>query len=639
MRTFLHAAAGALLGACAGAVALVGLYAWAPALVLEMTHDRATSFRGLYPGERAGNLTFAWTASRADIRLPGLDRRVPWEIRVRARGARQDPASLPTLTLLADGVPLETRPTTNEFEELAATTPVLVGRRGMTVSIAVSDTFVPGPRDTRALGAQVDWVRISPAASTVVAPTETVVTAALGAALFGAVFGLFSATALTAVAAACLLALGQAAVFRLGTGPYNPAWLDQLVIVALAINAATIAGILALRAVRRVPLRNTACFAILFSGAVLYLKLAVLFHPDKALVDATFQVHRLQDVMAGRFFFTSIAPGGYEFPYAIGLYVAALPFAQWTSDRVELLRLIVAVADAGGIALLYWALSRAWGDRVAAAAAVGVGQLTPIGLAVQNAANHTNAFGQALAVAGMAVVLSRSDRPVQWRWSAAAFVLMAWAMLSHTSTFATLAAISLIAGGTVLALGRVEDRRYGWWIVALGAAAIVVALALYYAHFMPTYQSQFSRISQEIAPGSEAGPADTAPLHQRGRTTIVGRLRAVPDAAREAYTTGFLLLAAAGLVVAYGRFGRNAAWLVIVGWLLACALSVALAVFTPVSFRHYYAAQPAIAILAGVGLAALWRTGGLWRLGGTALALWGIAASIQRWLGTVGVPV
>lgn len=632
MRTFLHAAAGALLGACAGAVALVGLYAWSPALVLEMTHDRATSFRGLYPGERAGNLTFAWTASRADIRLPGLDRRVPWEIRVRARGARQDPTTLPTLTLLADGVPLETRSTTNEFEEFAATTPVLVGRRGMTVSIAVSDTFVPGPRDTRALGAQVDWIRISPEASTVVAPTETVVTAALAAALFGAVFGLFSATALTAVAAACLLALGQAAVFRLGTGPYTPAWLDQMVIVALAINAATIVGILAVRAVRRAPLRNTACFAILFSGAALYLKLLVLLHRDKWLVDAMFQAHRLQEVMAGNYFFTSVAPGGYQFPYAIGLYVAALPFTGWFADRVDLLRVIVAVADAGSIALLYWAISRAWDDRLTAAVAVGVGQLIPLGLDVQRAANLTNAFGQALALAGLAVVLARADRPVQWRWSAAAFVLMAWAMLSHTSTFATLAAISLVAGGTVLACGRIEDRRYGWWITGLGAIAIVVAVALYYAHFMPVYRSELSRISQEVAGRSEATSGDTEPLYQRGGATVLGRLRAVPNVLREAYTTGFLLLAAGGLVAGYRRFGRNAAWLVIVGWMLACGLLLALAIFTPVSFRHYYAAQPAVAILAAIGLVTLWRARGPWRWAGTGLAAWGIAVGIGRWL-------
>ena len=632
MRIFLHAAAGALLGACAGAFTFVAAYAWSPALTLEMTHDRAGAFAGLYPGERSGDLTFAWTTGRADFRLAGLDRRVPWEVRVRARGARQDPATLPTLTLLADGVPLTADVTTNDYQEFVAATPVLTGRRGLTLSVAASDTFVPGPHDRRTLGVQVDRVTVAPASATVLAPVDAVVTAALGAGMFGAVFGLFSATALTAVVAASLLAIGQAAVLRLGTAPYATVWLDHMTEVALGISLVLVSVIVFLVYARRMPLRNTARFAILFSGAVLYLKLLVLLHPDTWLVDAVFQVHRLQDVMAGRLYFTSVAPGGYQFPYAIGLYVAALPFTAWVADRVELLRVLVAVADVTSIALLYWALARAWGDRLTAAVAVGIAQLIPVGFDVQRAANLTNAFGQALGVASLAMVLARSGRPVRWWWSATIFVLLAWAMLSHTSTFATVSAITVVGAVLVLLAGRPADRPYGWWIGGVAIAAVVVAVGLYYAHFMPTYRAELARISAEVRAGPDAEAADSQRLYQPGGASIQGRLRAVPNVARTTYTTGFLLLALAGLFAGVGRFRRDAAWLVVSGWLVACGLLAAIGVLTPVAFRHYYAAQPAVGVLAALGLVTLWRAGRPWQWVGAGLAAWGIAASIDRWL-------
>ena len=69
--------------------------------------------------------------------------------------------------------------------------------------------------------------------------------------------------------------------------------------------------------------RNTARFVAAFAAAALYLKLLVLLHPPMPVGDAVFQAHRFEWVLSGRYYFTSIAPGGYEFPYAIGLYVVA----------------------------------------------------------------------------------------------------------------------------------------------------------------------------------------------------------------------------------------------------------------------------------------------------------------------------
>ena len=103
------------------------------------------------------------------------------------------------------------------------------------------------------------------------------------------------------------------------------------------------------RHVRGQPFRNTAKFAIAFTGAAFLLELIVLLHPDMPIGDALFQAHRFQDVLAGRYYFTSIAPGNYQFPYAPGLYVFAMPFkglVRRGAADMTLLRTIVCAADA-----------------------------------------------------------------------------------------------------------------------------------------------------------------------------------------------------------------------------------------------------------------------------------------------------
>ena len=72
--------------------------------------------------------------------------------------------------------------------------------------------------------------------------------------------------------------------------------------------------------------------------------------------DALFQAHRFQEVLAGRYYFTSIAPGNYQFPYAPGLYVVAAlvrGLVRRGLADMTLLRDIVCAADAlAGLAAL-----------------------------------------------------------------------------------------------------------------------------------------------------------------------------------------------------------------------------------------------------------------------------------------------
>jgi hypothetical protein len=625
----------ALLGALAGASAMVLLYGLWPRLTVEMDHDRPGLLGGFYKGERVGDLTFAWTSERGDLPLPGLDRNVDWTATIRLRGARQDAATLPAVTILADDVPLVNRRTSNQFEDIVVEIPPKPGRaRGLTLSIVSSNTFVPGPGDSRRLGVQVDRIALEPAARGVFPPRRSVLVAALGSAVFGAVFGLLGATATTAVGAATVLAVGEAAVLRVGLGPFAP-WLRFIDSLAGGIGLALLVAAYAIERWRRERLRNTARFALMFTGSVLFLKLLVLLHPDKWLIDAVFHAHRLEAVMGGNYLFTSIAPGGYQFPYPVGLYVTALPLARLVTDHVLLLRLVAAGAEAISCLFLYWMVVRGSGDRLAAAVAMAILQLMPLGFGVLASANLTQVFGQAMAVIAMAMaveVLVTRQHPLI-AVSTAGLVTL-WAFLSHTSTFATLTGMIGVAGLLLLAEGQRPARRSGVRLLAMLLVTVILAIALYYAHFMPTYRAEYTRITGQIA-GTIPAPASPR-LYQPGARSILTRVLMVPGMAASSYTWPFLLLASAGLFMGLRKRARDPFWLLVCGWLLACAGLLVLGVLTPVDFRHYYAAMPALAILAARAEVTLWRRGGYPRAAAAVLAGLGSASGINQWLGILG---
>ena len=628
-----------VFGALAGAAAMILLYSLNAGLVVEMSHDRPGLLRGFYNGEREGDLTFAWTTGRAELPLAGLERNVAWDATIRVRGGRSDPASLPIVTILADGAPLASRPTSNEFQDISVTVPERPGRaRGLTLSIVPSNTFVPGPGDRRELGVQVDRITLEPVGRSAFPPRRSVFVAALASLVFGVVFGLLGATATTAIGAATLLAVGQAAVLRVGLGPFAP-WLTMVDQLAGGIGLALLASAAVIERWRGERLRNTARFAMMFTGSALYLKMLVLIHPDKWLIDAVFHAHRLEKVMAGSYLFTSIAPGGYTFPYPVALYVTALPLARIVTDHVLLLRLVAASAEAVSALFFYWMIVRGSGDRLTAAVAVAVLQLMPLGFGVLAAANLTNAYGQAAALVAMTLVTvmavtSELALPVVVIATLVTFV----AFLSHTSTFATLTGMLAVSGLLLVVLGESSTRRAGLRVLAMLFIASALAVALYYAHFMPTYRTELSRIQGEVA-GTTAEAPSSPQLYQPGGASIPSRAAAVPRTAATYYTWPFAVLAIIG-VVGWRERLRDPFWIVVNGWLLACLAFLVLGVLTPIDFRHYYAAMPAIAILAAHAVVTLWRKdAGPWRAIAAGLAGLGAGIGVNHWLRIIGTPL
>ena len=75
---------------------------------------------------------------------------------------------------------------------------------------------------------------------------------------------------------------------------------------------------------------------------------------------------------------------------------------------MALLRVITCSVDAIAGLLLYAVVTKAWGNRLAAAMAVAIYHLIPLDLAVLTTGNLTNAFAQSVAVAAMALMASHA---------------------------------------------------------------------------------------------------------------------------------------------------------------------------------------------------------------------------------------
>ena len=625
-----RAVATALLAGLLGSAWVALLYAWHPALLVEFDRDVPRNLSGVYTGERdeASGLTFAWTGPDVALRLPGLDRGKKWTLDLRVRGGRQVPDDTPEITVLADGVILATRQTSAEFQDVQLTIPALAARRGLIVGIRSSKTFVPGRSDPRPLGVMLDRLSLTPE-GVVLVPRPALYASSVSSAALGAAIALLGVTAGSAIGGAVLLSAGAAAVIGRGFGPFTN-YPDTVVTLGIWIALALAGLSLAVQYRRRQPLRNTARFAAAFSASALFLKLLVLLHPNMPVGDAMFHAHRFQGVLGGNLYFTSIAPGGYSFPYPPGLYVFASLFsslARRGAGDMALLRIITCSVDAAAGLLVYSIVVKGWSNRLAAAMAVAIYQLIPIDFAVLTTGNLTNAFAQSVALGALALMAAGTGTPA----AAVLAVALAVAYMSHTSTLAILFVATLATAALFWWRGGPALRRPAAAIALATIGAAVLAVVLYYAHFMDTYRAEFGRIAHETA---------TAAADAGGRT-IADRLNGVPYSLGVYIGAPVLLFALLGAVKLTLRRAADRLTLTLAGWTLSCLVFLAIGILTPVDMRYYLAAVPALAIVAGYGAAWAWNEGwprhrALWRVTAAVFLAATISTAFHNWWSALG---
>ena len=588
---------------------------------------------GFYPAEHTEDgMWFAWTHGAFGLALPTLDRTTPWTVTLRLSGSRPDGAT-PELVTNVDGAVRDrvTLPAAGFVDRKIKIDALPGGGHGLAIAWTVTPTFVPGPSDSRALGAQVDSIQLAPAGRGPRVALDLRPLVLLGV-VVGAAMAALSLSWLAGTSLLVLMAIATGFIMTRGLGPFVPfPWLP----IGIAAFAAAIVTTIALPA--RTP-GSRLVVAITFMTVAL--QLLLLSHPDMPINDAIFQTHRFQDVLGGHYLFASLAPGNYRFPYPIGLYLFARPFAAFaptTLDRMMLLRVIVVAFDACAAALLYRLVMRWRVDELEAVASVVAYHLLPLGFGVIVTANLTNVFAQSLAtvtlvVAGLIVADRASGaaplRPFDRSWIAACAVggLAAAAFLSHTSTFAVLGT-QLVAAGAALAIAREPAWRPSGRVLILAATgALILSIAVYYAYFMDVYREAFGRIA------SETGHATAA---AGGRTPLT-RLVGVPGGLAVTFGIPGMLLAVVGAVQLIVRRRPSPVQRLLAMWLAVCGLFMVVGIITPVDLRHLLAALPVVGVLCAIGFAALWRGGPLGRLAGGAAAAWMVWVCALSWTSALG---
>ena len=602
-----------------------------PPITIDFSSDPPSQLTaGFYPVEHTPDgHWFAWTRGVFGLALPSLDRSTPWTVTLRIAGARPDGAT-PELVANIDGVSNDRLVLpAGGFVERTYTIGARPGERGLAVAWTVSPTFVPGGGDTRVLGAEVDRLELAPVgASSRVAFNRGPLL------LTGAVFGaVMVALGLSSLGGTCLILTAAGAISIVITRGLGPFVTFPYLPIALGAFAATIAATIAL------PARTAGgrlVGGITFVTVVL--QLLLLTHPDMPIGDAIFQTHRFQDVLGGHYLFASLAPGNYRFPYPIGLYLFARPFASFTpttADRMMLLRVIVVAMDAFASALLYRLVMRWRGDELEAVGTVVAFHLLPLGFGVIVTANLTNVFAQSLAmitlvVAGLVIArIASDDKPaagVAWTSACAIGALAAAAFLSHTSTFAVLGTQLVLAGAALLVSRRPSWRPAGRTLILAAIGALIFAIAVYYAYFMDVYREAFTRIARETGHATAAAG---------GRTPIT-RLIELPRGLTVTFGLPAMLLGVVGAIrIARDRSPSPMRTLVVM-WLIACGLFMIVGIITPVDLRHLLAALPIIGIFAAVGFAGLWRSGSGGRWAAVAAAAWMGWVTAISWAGMLG---
>jgi len=614
-------------GACAVIALMIGAQGRPGAIVRSVDNGGAWYARspgwfitrGLYPTEHAPDgAAFAWAGGRLRLQIPELDRRTVYELLLRGRSGRPSTEPPAVLRVVVDGLNGPVASLGAEWQEIAIALPATT-RDGAVVLIESQETFTPGPQDARTLGFILDRLTLRPLDAPAVPISADVLSrvalvagaAALAAVLCALPLWLAFAIGTAAGAAIAWLVLFDAAFL----GNYSLILPSVALALAVAAAVAALLSRLAPPAVRRGWLA-AALLAILVTA----LRLAVFLHPGAPISDGMFHVHRAQSVRAGNYLFTSVTPRPfYEFPYPVGLYIAAQPFWPHVSDRVVLLRALTLAADALVALGLFAVVSKRWASPSTGVVAAATALAVPVVVQSVSTANLTNVFAQScfsLAVLWIGWHVASVRRAIAL---AGAVLLLVAGYLSHFST----AVIGAPAAGMValcVAFSRDPREARAWrWIALSAVLALALSYVLYYSHFHEVYGRTLSRVGAEGAANSFVA---TLQEHSERKPVTVLRFLVLN------YGWAALGLAVVGGAAAFARLWREAWTLVLMALGVVVLIFLTLGAFTPVEMRANLAAHPVVASFAAFGCAWLWQSQ---RIALRAAAVAGLAATV--WIG------
>ncbi|MCC6626652.1 MAG: hypothetical protein IT340_04525 [Chloroflexi bacterium] len=645
------------------------------------SRDADPFISGFHAAERTpdGALTFRWTRGSAGIVAPGFGRRDA-VLTLALAGAGRGNAPLPAVTVLAGGQEVAQIQTTAAVQRFTVPIAAsLMDGGDVRVELRTSE-FQP-PNDARRLGVLVDAISVEAIDGVPALPpwrlallaTTTVVAVALVAALVlgrpGMALALAGVTAVALVVASRLdrftwalwladgvplvIASGSIAVAGAIVGrwtgrrraPIDPVdGVDETAQIGshgglplpadnhgpeqghAPISSPT--GPPAVGALREASLPihspgpTTAPIGplALILWSVALANLLGVAHPQFRSSDLTMNVHRLEEVARGSWLFTLALPGpsALPAPYPPAFYALLLPLLPLVDHDFGLKQALVTHASAAlltALAGIAYVVGARVGGPAAGLWAAALQGFAPAGFLLVSQGNFANVFGQAAAglVLLLLAVLPDWRRPLPALAIVAALLV---ALLGHFGIF-----LSLLLAVPVMAVFVATlpppGRRQALTLASLFAVALLLAVALYYRHYI----GLVAEVAQRVVAARTAGDA-TAALGWNAGLGLEGR--------RTIEALGWLALplAAGGLV---GLWRGAQAGRVTLGWLTAGAVFALVGLVVGLSVRYQFFALLGLAVAGGLTLAWLGRRGWVGRGLAVLLAVAWVGGGLLFW--------
>lgn len=323
-------------------------------------NDREPPFEKQKPTDQ----TFRWTRTNSYVNLPGIgsqDITVTLNVTASANPNHQ-------LSIFANNhqIPLtQTLLSGNSYNQISFAVPGDWFGDGNLQLHFLSQTFNP-PGDSRNLGAVLDWIKVEPHQTSflpfVRPPADSflplLLTAVLSVLIFFSIgvptpFGLLGGLGI--IGSLCYWLIND----RLSlTVLLQQNFTESLFFIWLAVWAAAEFGphlykLFGVAVTRRESGWLAGLFLLQFG--LLYF---VMIHPQFASSDVGLDLHSLQRVQQGNYFFTTELPNGLPQPYPPAYYFFLLPMAALTSNSdsalIDLIQLVNAALQATGVFLIYY---------------------------------------------------------------------------------------------------------------------------------------------------------------------------------------------------------------------------------------------------------------------------------------------
>lgn len=459
--------------------------------VLEMSGGREFAYiSGMYAVEDNGVFSYRWTSAKSEIRIPNIPSQA-LRLTLKFAGPGLDVVPTREASLSTDAGVLGNFPVHPGLQEVSLQVPpesVVDGDLTLKIRVEPFST----PTDPRRLGIALVSVRLDPEGPAGSLPWRhmVLVAASIAAIIIAALVSGVGAVAavalggLLAVAATLLQAADRPALGLFGWQALEVA-VAGLLIVAL--------GRLALQRWRGFRLwddRETA-WMLLASVLVLMVFLLGVSYPQFATSDLMMHVHNLEGVLRGDLFFTEALPGGRPAPYPPAYYLFLVPAALAYTDLARLI-LIASSALMASSVLLLWMASRAVSTSGWAGILGGwLYALSPVNFLLMSAGNHTNVFGQWVALILFVALLAIPPKLFAARpmYLIGLECLVLIGLLSHLGVAqALLLCLGLYVVGLFLVHG--PWRRRDGMILGLGIlGAGLIAFTGYYLRFMDVFKN------------------------------------------------------------------------------------------------------------------------------------------------------